>query len=47
MAIALTNKRTEVPPIYSRNEIVYTIKDKTEAFADQIEEMRTRSLRRV
>ena len=38
MARVLTGKKTEVPPIHGRNGIAYSIEEKTEAFADQMEE---------
>ena len=38
MARVLIRKKTEVPPIHGRNGIAYSIEEKTEAFADQIEE---------
>lgn len=38
MARVLTNKKTEVPPIQGRNGIAYSIEEKTEAFADVMEE---------
>ena len=34
----LTKKRKEVPPIHGRNGIAYSIENKTEEFADQMEE---------